>query len=281
MNTGTCLCGNIAWEVGGDLSFRVNCHCSICRKVHGSDYVTFVAVDERNFRWLGGQHEVVNYASSEKGLRPFCSRCGSSVPSTVGGAVFIPAGTLEGDIDRPLDSHIFVRNKAPWYDICDDAPCFEAYPPGHEAPEVSRAERQAQTDDAVGGSCDCGKVVFEFDKPAVRMGYCHCSRCRKARSAAFSAQLFVPKGQFRWLRGEDNLRHFKLAGSRYFITTFCMFCSSPMPGLFEEFGVYLVPAGSLDDDPGIRPEAHIYVGSKASWHAIDDKLPQFDEMPPA
>jgi hypothetical protein len=112
------------------------------------------------------------------------------------------------------------------------------------------------------------------------MGYCHCSRCRKARSAAYSAQAFVPTENFRWLSGEDNLRHFKLPDSRYFITTFCIDCSSPMPRLYEEFGVYLVPAGSLDDDPGIRPEAHIYVGSNAPWHRITDDLPQFEEMPP-
>jgi len=37
--------------------------------------------------------------------------------------------------------------------------------------------------------------------------------------------------------------------------------------------------GTLDDDPGIKPSAHIYVGSKAPWYEITDTLPQFKEFP--
>jgi hypothetical protein len=35
--------------------------------------------------------------------------------------------------------------------------------------------------------------------------------------------------------------------------------------------------GSLVDAPSIRPEEHIFVGSKAAWFEITDDLPQFDE----
>jgi hypothetical protein len=31
------------------------------------------------------------------------------------------------------------------------------------------------------------------------------------------------------------------------------------------------------DDPGIRPSAHIFVGSKAPWFTITDDLPQYRE----
>jgi hypothetical protein len=41
-----------------------------------------------------------------------------------------------------------------------------------------------------------------------------------------------------------------------------------------------IPAGALDDDPGVRPAAHIFVGSKAPWYEIRDELPRFDEWPP-
>jgi hypothetical protein len=43
--------------------------------------------------------------------------------------------------------------------------------------------------------------------------------------------------------------------------------------------VVLIPAGALDQDPGIRPQAHIYVGSKAAWFEITDELLRFEEMP--
>ena len=44
----------------------------------------------------------------------------------------------------------------------------------------------------------------------------------------------------------------------------------------ENYGLAM---GSLDDDPGVRPSLHIFVGSKAPWYDITDKLPQFDKFP--
>jgi len=41
--------------------------------------------------------------------------------------------------------------------------------------------------------------------------------------------------------------------------------------------VILIPAGSLDDDPGVRPRYHIFVNSKAAWEEISDGLPQHPE----
>jgi hypothetical protein len=42
-----------------------------------------------------------------------------------------------------------------------------------------------------------------------------------------------------------------------------------------------VPAGPLDDDPGVRPMAHIFVGSKAPWYDVPAGLPQFEAYPPS
>jgi len=52
--------------------------------------------------------------------------------------------------------------------------------------------------------------------------------------------------------------------------------ASAQPRALSELGIAL---GTLDDDPGIRPERHIYVGSKAPWFEITDDLPQHDELP--
>jgi hypothetical protein len=51
--------------------------------------------------------------------------------------------------------------------------------------------------------------------------------------------------------------------------------ASANPRAVSELGIAL---GTLDDDPGIRPERHIYVGSKALWFEITDNLPQYDEL---
>jgi hypothetical protein len=63
--------------------------------------------------------------------------------------------------------------------------------------------------------------------------------------------------------------------------TFCDRCGSRLTFGFDGLPEALwVAAGTLDDDPGLRPQAHIFVGSKAVWHEIADDLPRFEEYPP-
>jgi hypothetical protein len=280
MVQGHCLCGDISWELDGPLSMLVNCHCTMCRKAHGASFATFAAGPAAAFRWLGGEEKIVRYQSSAHGNRGFCGRCGSVVASVAGDLVFMPAGNLDGDLDRPLDSHIFVANKAVWHDISDDAPQFDGYPPGYDVPGIELEARTAATEGAVGGSCLCGAVRYEYDPPADRMVHCHCSRCRKSRSAAHSVQVFVPSERFRWLQGENNRTAYKVPGARYFAPSFCNDCGSVTPRVVAG-GPAIIPAGLLDDDPAIRPQLHIFVGSKAPWFSITDSLPRYDEMPPA
>jgi hypothetical protein len=44
----------------------------------------------------------------------------------------------------------------------------------------------------------------------------------------------------------------------------------------SEYGIALA---TLDDDPGVRPASHTFVGSKAPWFEITDDLPQYQELP--
>ena len=282
MNKGTCLCGDISWQIDTDEMTMSNCHCSMCRKFHGSAYGNYVGVPASTFRWLAGEDRIRVYESSPGGLRSFCPRCGSKVATTVrtGEYYFMPCGNMEGDLATELASHIFAASKAPWFEITDDAKQWDQYPAGYEdLPVVVSEARLPATAGAIGGSCLCGKVRFEFDETLNMMGNCHCSRCRKSRSAPFSVQLFVSPDRFRWLSGEDNIDHFSPPGAELFRSSFCRDCGSMMPDIFEETSTVMVPAGSLDQDPGIRPMAHIYVGSKAPWFRITDDLPQFEEMP--
>jgi len=39
-----------------------------------------------------------------------------------------------------------------------------------------------------------------------------------------------------------------------------------------------VPAGLLEDDPGVRPRLHVFTASKAPWWEINDDLPQQPRM---
>jgi hypothetical protein len=122
-------------------------------------------------------------------------------------------------------------------------------------------------------------VAFEIGAP-IEFRNCHCSRCRKSRGAAYAANLYVRPGEFRWLRGVDALVTYRLPAAERFGNAFCGICGSPMPRDVPARGFIVVPAGALDDDPGVRATYHIFVASKAPWHEITDGLPHYSEYPP-
>jgi hypothetical protein len=276
---GGCLCGDVVFEIRGALAPLGHCHCSMCRKAHGAPFSSFGSVPAAEFRFLRGAEGVRSYVSSAQGVRDFCERCASKVPVAVADSVFVPLGLLDGapQLSGALP-HVFTASKAPWYEIADDAPRFAAFPPG--AGEGVAAPRK--TDPAPGvlrGGCLCGAVAYEVDAPLPggAIVRCHCSRCRKARAAAHNANFFSPLERFRWLRGEDRIQAYKVPEAERFAQAFCGECGSPQPRVVNRA---VVPAATLDDDPGLVSHLHIFVSSKAPWFEIRDGLPQFAEYPP-
>lgn len=134
---------------------------------------------------------------------------------------------------------------------------------------------------SIHGSCLCGGVAFEMTGTPQRATHCHCSRCRKVRGTAHATNLFVVLPEIRFTRGEELLTSYKPPDARTFTHVFCRVCGSSMPRLDESRGIAVVPMGAFDDDPGARPERHIFVESKASWEQIsDDGLPRVPGSPP-
>jgi hypothetical protein len=131
------------------------------------------------------------------------------------------------------------------------------------------------------GSCLCGAIAFVVEGEPIRRRFCHCGRCRKALSAAHACNMVVRLDGVRFTRGEDRVVHYKVPEARFFTTSFCGQCGSPMPRRDLERRFAVVPLGSLDDDPGGGATGHIFVASKAAWFQIADDLPQYPEYPPA
>ncbi|MBS1199968.1 MAG: hypothetical protein H6R27_646 [Proteobacteria bacterium] len=282
MTTGTCLCGAVRYEIDGPFSMMAICHCSMCRKEHGTQFATFVGAPLSGFRWLSGEDNITDYASSPSGHRYFCRTCGSPAPMLIPAMdmVVAPAGNLEQDPGIRPQMHLFVGSKAPGYVITDDLPQYDAYPPewggggGVKRPTVTAPEG------IVPGSCLCGGVAWEVTgKPSLMMN-CHCSRCRRGRGAAHATNAFYKLDQFRWVRGEELTDSFKVPDAQFFTQHFCRVCGSPTPRVMEKFNRVLVPAGAFDADPGVQPTAHIFVAYKAPWFEITDDIPQFSEMMP-
>lgn len=128
------------------------------------------------------------------------------------------------------------------------------------------------------GSCLCGQVRYEIHGELRGVLNCHCSMCRKAHGAAFRTRAAVRSADFRWLSGEDLLTHYESSPGQQ--RTFCRVCGSNLVTKFEQHKEwYGFPLGTLDTDPGVKPACHVFVGSKAPWYDITDKLPQYEELP--
>lgn len=136
------------------------------------------------------------------------------------------------------------------------------------------------SDTETSGSCLCGSVSYAYKSHLSIFQYCHCSRCRKFTGSAFAANLFVPPDAFRWTRGNELVRRHVLSDARHFATAFCSNCGSSLPWLSQSGRTVVVPAGTLDDDPELRPMQNVFWGSHADWYAEPDSLKKFDELPP-
>ena len=245
-----------------------HCHCSMCRKSHGSAFATLAAVSTDDFRWTRRGGRVGVYQSSDGRSRRFCVRCGSVVSAAVDGEwyVLVPLGNVAEDPGVRPGLHAFTGSMAPWHTIVDDLPRHETVA-DHllGTTVVERPARVTRTPGAVGGSCLCGAVAYEFEPPPLRMYNCHCSRCRRAVSAAYQTVLRARRSGFRWLAGADNIAEYHLPGTR-FQCAFCRTCGSRVP--WERDDQVCVPAGSLDADPGDRPSDNIHTDSRAAWSAV-------------
>jgi hypothetical protein len=93
---------------------------------------------------------------------------------------------------------------------------------------------------------------------------CHCSMCRKAQGAAFRSRARVRAADFHWVAGEELLTFYESSRGNH--RGFCRICGSPILTRFDiDNWIFSLPLGPLDDDPGIQPQLHVYVASKAPW----------------
>lgn len=128
--TGSCLCGEVRYEIKGGVGNLSHCHCSMCRKGHGAAFATYAPVVWEAFGFTQGEDLVERYRSSDDVTRTFCKRCGSNLQfirddrSGFG----IAAGTLDDDPIRRPTLQIWARDKAPWWDLHDNPPYHDSYP---------------------------------------------------------------------------------------------------------------------------------------------------------
>lgn len=125
ITSGGCLCGAVRYQVKGPLRDVVNCHCSMCQRLHGNfgphskaKKVNITVTKSDGLAW---------YRTSDVARRGFCRECGSGLfwePDELD-ATGIIAGTLDQPTDLKTMGHIFVAEKSDFYQITDSLPRFE------------------------------------------------------------------------------------------------------------------------------------------------------------
>jgi hypothetical protein len=89
----------------------------------------------------------------------------------------------------------------------------------------------------------------------------------------------VDPKHFSWSRGEKYVGRFELETANEFATSFCKKCGSSLPWLSKSGKMIVIPAGTLDDDPGFRPTQNIFCESRAVWYKEPSSLLEHDELP--
>lgn len=130
---------------------------------------------------------------------------------------------------------------------------------------------------ALTGSCLCGSVRYQVTRLNPAMAHCHCTMCRKFHGAAFATFGEAKAEDFTWLKGQHLLSQFQADNGT--VRQFCKNCGSSLTfspsgdtGELIEFTL-----GTLDVDVNLKPDARIFVASKADWVELSDDLPRYKQ----
>jgi hypothetical protein len=135
---GGCLCGAVRYEIKGPLRGVVNCHCSMCQKLHGI-YGAYTKARKVNIK-ITNEQGLAWYKTSDVARRGFCRECGSSLfwePFNYD-ATGVTAGSLDVPTGLVSIGHIFVGEKTDFYEIHDTLPAYEGSSGGRALSEESQ-----------------------------------------------------------------------------------------------------------------------------------------------
>lgn len=121
--SGGCLCGALRYTASASPTWTGYCHCRLCQRSTGTPVLVFASVPYSSFTINRGQP--ARYASSAKGERWFCAKCGTQIaycdqdsPTSVD----INVGSLDNPESVPPKSHIFTSSRIKWFDTNDALP---------------------------------------------------------------------------------------------------------------------------------------------------------------
>lgn len=128
--TGACFCGQITYQINGQLRDARSCHCSRCRKAFSAQASAYALVEPNQFQWLSGEHLLTAYVGKHGFGLQFCKVCGSTLCGIFQDRTHgVTLGCVNGEPEVEIGMHIFVGSKARWEKMPEGVLQFEAGPP--------------------------------------------------------------------------------------------------------------------------------------------------------
>lgn len=114
------------------------------------------------------------------------------------------------------------------------------------------------------GGCLCGAVRYSVNEDFKAFYQCHCKQCQQLTGSAFASNIFTDPENIEWEAGHDKISFYEHP-TRGFSKAFCTECGSAVPFINKSKSSLIIPAGSLIDEPHIKPQANIFTSEKACW----------------
>ncbi len=121
--TGRCLCGQITYEITGDLIATAVCHCDHCQRQGGSAFSVNLIVHESQMTVVGDLSTFEDRGENNDAVyvyRRFCGQCGSPIYSALvspAGILAVKAGTLDDRSDVTPNVEAWCEHKQPWVQL--------------------------------------------------------------------------------------------------------------------------------------------------------------------
>lgn len=116
---GSCLCGEVRFEVKPPFTAFRYCYCSRCRKASGAAHAANIVVPYSQLTWTAGESLIhrFNLPGAKRFAVCFCTKCGTRVPHKIPTleSYLVPAGVLDKKVDARPEHSIYWQSRADWY----------------------------------------------------------------------------------------------------------------------------------------------------------------------
>ncbi|MFT7471915.1 MAG: hypothetical protein ACI8XU_001811 [Kiritimatiellia bacterium] len=114
------------------------------------------------------------------------------------------------------------------------------------------------------GGCLCGSVEFSVKDDFKAFYQCHCKQCQQLTGSAFASNILTAPENIEWFKGKGGITEYEHS-TRGFSNSFCAVCGSGLPFVNKAGTTLIVPAGSLNEQPDLQPQANIFRSEEACW----------------